>query len=205
MSKRSAAVLDAPATAPVFADMVIENWTIDRPKPYPKNARVWSQSAIEKVANSIREFGWRQPIVVDKDGVIVIGHLRLAAAQYLKLTHVPVHVARDLSPEKIRALRIADNRTHEEAEWNFDLLGPELLELKVANFNLDFTGFDTDEIIANIFGATGRNAGGKKTRKPVMMGEDSFEVVVTCIDEAQQAQLLERLAEEGFECRALIS
>ena len=128
--------------------MEIELWPIDRPRPYPKNARKWTAIAIEKVASSIKEFGWRQPIVCDVEDVIVIGHLRLAAAKHLKLTQVPVHVARDLSPEQVRALRIADNRTHQEASWDEILLGPELIDLRALDFDLSLTGFDQDELNA---------------------------------------------------------
>src|SRR5713226_9786518 len=98
------------------ATLTVAWWPIDRPKPYPKNARKWGKSAVEKVAASIKSFGWVQPIVCDRDDVIVIGHLRLAGAHLLGLTEVPVHVASDLSPAQIKALRIADNRTHEEAD-----------------------------------------------------------------------------------------
>jgi DNA modification methylase len=124
----------------------IELWPIDRPKPYPKNARHWNAIAVAKVASSIREYGFRQPIVVDVHDVICIGHLRLAAAKSLGLKEVPVHVARDLTPAQIRGLRLADNRTNQEAEWNDDLLGPELAELSVLGFDLTLTGFDVYEI-----------------------------------------------------------
>src|SRR5580704_11920841 len=86
----------------VSNNMLIEYWPIDRPKDYPKNARKWSGQAIEKVAASIREYGWRQPVVVDVHDVVVIGHLRRAAGMYLGLTEVPVHVACDLTPAQIR-------------------------------------------------------------------------------------------------------
>ena len=185
--------------------MKIEWWPIDRPKPYPKNARRWSAKAIEKVATSIKQFGWRQPIVCDTGDVIVIGHLRQAAGRYLGETHVPVHVAADLTPDQIKALRIADNRTHEEADWDTDLLARDLIDLKISDFNLALTGFETDEIAGSIFGAFGgRGSPAKKDKKPVDIVE-SYEVVVSCIDEQQQAKLLERLKGEGFEVRALIS
>jgi hypothetical protein len=125
-------------------------WPIGRPKPYPKNARKWSKSAVEKVAASIKAFGWVQPIVCDREDVIVIGHLRLAAAHFLGLTEVPVHVASNLSPAQINALRIADNRTHEESDWIEDLLSAELLDLKSLDFDLGLTGFDSREISALI-------------------------------------------------------
>ena len=126
--------------------MQIENWPITRPKPYPKNARKWSNQAIEKVAASIREYGWRQPVVVDANDVIVIGHLRCAAGRFLGLTEVPVHVARDLTPAQIRGLRLADNRTNQEASWDDELLGPELVELSELGFDLGLTGFNESEL-----------------------------------------------------------
>jgi DNA modification methylase len=126
--------------------MEIEIWSIDRPKPYPKNARKWSADAVAKVASSIRAYGFRQPIVVDKHGVIIIGHLRLAAAKSLRLKTVPVHVARDLTPAQVRGLRLMDNRSHEEAEWDFALLAPELAELSAESFDLGLTGFDVHEL-----------------------------------------------------------
>src|ERR1700686_3654138 len=121
-------------------------WPIGRPKPYPKNARKWSQSAVGKVAASINSFGWVQPIVCDREDVIVIGHLRLASAHFLDLTEVPVHVASNLSPLQIKALRIADNRTHEEADSIEDLLGAELLDLKSLDFDLGLAGFSSREL-----------------------------------------------------------
>jgi DNA modification methylase len=124
----------------------IETWPIDRPKPYPQNARKWSADAVAKVESSIRAYGFRQPIVVDVHGVIIIGHLRLAAAKSLRLKEVPVHVARDLTPAQVRGLRLMDNRSHEEAEWDFTLLAPELAELSAESFDLGLTGFDVHEL-----------------------------------------------------------
>lgn len=126
--------------------MLIEHWAIDRPQPYPKNARKWTSGAVDKVAASIREFGFRQPLVVDGDGVIIIGHLRLAAAKKLGLKEVPVHVAKDLSPEQVRGLRIMDNRSHEEAEWDLALLAPEIGDLRDLAFDLSLTGLNDREI-----------------------------------------------------------
>lgn len=126
--------------------MKIEMWPIDRPKDYPKNARKWSARAIETVAASIKAYGWRQPVVVDSEEVIAIGHLRRAAGKWAGLTECPVHVASDLTPEQIRGLRLADNRTSEESAWDLDLLRVEMGELKVAGFDLSLTGFTTREV-----------------------------------------------------------
>jgi DNA modification methylase len=126
--------------------VLVELWPIDRPKDYPKNARKWSAHAVERVAASIHEYGWRQPVVVDANDVIVIGHLRRAAGRFLGLTEVPVHVARDLTPAQIRGLRLADNRTNQEASWDEGLLALELLDLKDLDFNLGLTGFEDEEL-----------------------------------------------------------
>ena len=108
--------------------MHIETWPIDKLQPYANNPRI-NDGAVDSVAQSITEFGFRQPIVVDEHGIVIIGHTRLKAAQKLVLSEVPVHVALGLSPEKVRALRLADNKTAELADWNMDLLPIELAEL----------------------------------------------------------------------------
>ena len=127
--------------------MNVENWPISKPIPYSRNPRR-NEAAISKVAGSIKEFGWRQPIVVDTEGVIIAGHTRLLAAQHLRLQEVPVHVASDLSPQQIKAYRLADNRVAQEAEWDNDLLKLELSELEEEGFSLDLTGFSEDELEA---------------------------------------------------------
>jgi len=101
--------------------MQIEMWPIERVRPYERNPR-HDDDAVASVAASIKEFGWRQPVVVDPDGVIVVGHTRWKAAQKLGLAEVPVHIATDLSPEQIKAHRIADNKLNELADWDFSLL-----------------------------------------------------------------------------------
>ena len=126
--------------------MNIEMWPIEKPIPYARNARKISDGAVAKVAASIKEFGWRQPIVVDTQGVIVAGHTRLLAARKLGLATVPVHVAANLTPAQIKAYRLMDNRSHEEAEWDMELLPLELEDLKSLEFDLGLTGFDDDEI-----------------------------------------------------------
>ncbi len=126
--------------------MQIEMWDINRPKDFPGNARKRSTQALTKVGASIKSFGWRQPVVVDLDEVIVIGHLRRAAGRSIGLTECPVHVASDLTPEQIRALRLADNRTNEESVWDEALLARELKELAESDYDLSLAGFDPREI-----------------------------------------------------------
>jgi DNA modification methylase len=130
--------------------MKIEMWPIGRVKPYEKNPRL-NDAAVDAVAASIKEFGFRQPIVVDRDGIIIAGHTRFKAAHKLGLDKVPVHVAANLTAEQIRAYRLADNRTAENAEWNYDLLTLELSELKDGRYDLGVLGFSADEL-AKLFG-----------------------------------------------------
>lgn len=127
--------------------MHVEQWPIYRPIPYANNPRQISEEAIDKVAGSLKRFGWRQPIVVDADGVIIVGHTRLLAAKRLGLDHVPVHVAADMSEAEARSYRIADNRSGEESKWDYDLLKVEFAALD-HDYNADLldTGFDPSQI-----------------------------------------------------------
>ncbi|MEP7366940.1 MAG: ParB N-terminal domain-containing protein, partial [Acidobacteriota bacterium] len=114
--------------------------------PYARNARSIPPAAIDKVAASIREFGWRQPIVVDEKGVVVAGHTRLLGAQKLGLQEVPVHVATGLTDAQIKAYRLMDNRSHQESTWDDSLLAIELGELRDLAIDLSITGFDPAEV-----------------------------------------------------------
>src|SRR4030095_1015209 len=125
--------------------MQVDLWPIERVKPYHRNPRV-NDSAVDAVAASLKEFGWRQPIVVDSEGGIIVGHTRWKAAKKLGLAQVPVHVATNLSPEQIQAYRIADNQTATIADWDFTLLPLELADLQAANFDLGLLGFDRDTL-----------------------------------------------------------
>jgi DNA modification methylase len=125
--------------------MKIELRRIDGIQPYEKNPR-HNKDAVAAVAASLQEFGFRQPIVVDQEGVIVCGHTRWMAAKHLGLTKVPVHVAKDLTPEQIRAYRIADNQTSNLSSWDFQLLPIELAELRQAEYDLGLLGFSADQL-----------------------------------------------------------
>lgn len=125
--------------------MKIELRSLKDIQPYENNPRV-NDGAVDAVAASLREFGFRQPIVVDTAGVIVCGHTRYKAALKLGLEKAPVHVAKDLTPAQIKAYRIADNKSGELAEWDFDLLPIELGELQAMDFDLASLGFDEKEL-----------------------------------------------------------
>ena len=123
----------------------IEDRPLDSVTPYENNPRVNDQ-AVDAVAASIQEFGFRTPILCDGDGVLIAGHTRLKAARKLGLKSVPVITVDDLDPEKVRALRIADNQTANLAEWDLDLLPLELAALRDSEYDLSLLGFDEEEL-----------------------------------------------------------
>ena len=108
---------------------------VDEIIPYEKNPRI-NDAAVDAVAQSIKEFGFRVPIVLDKNNVIITGHTRLRSAKSIGLTEVPCIIADNLTPEQVQAYRIADNKTGEIAEWNYDLLPIELRDLQEKDFDL---------------------------------------------------------------------
>lgn len=110
-------------------------------KPYEKNPRK-NDEAVEYVANSIKEFGFKVPIVIDKNGIIVTGHTRYKAAKKLGLEEVPTIMADDLSEEQIKAFRLADNKVSEKAKWNKDLLMSELFDLEM---DMEQFGFEEEK------------------------------------------------------------
>jgi len=125
--------------------MVITQLPVDRLIPYARNPRS-NAAAIDAVKASIAEFGFRQPIVVDEKMVVIVGHTRLAAAKALGLATVPVHIAEGLTPAQTRAYRLMDNRSHENAAWDDELLKLEFADLQLDGFDLELTGFDADQL-----------------------------------------------------------
>lgn len=117
---------------------------VNRLIPYANNARD-NEKAIDKVASSIQNYGFKNPILIDSNHEIIAGHTRLLAAKKLGLNEVPTILVDDLTPEQVKAFRIADNKTAEYAEWNFELLAQEMQELKSADYDLSLTGFDWSE------------------------------------------------------------
>lgn len=115
---------------------------IDQIKPYENNPRI-NDDAVQETANSIKEFGWQQPIVVDKNNVVIVGHTRLKAAKKLKLKKVPVVIADRLSEQQVKAYRLADNKTGELADWDLELLDLELNDIT----ELDMTDFGFDDVM----------------------------------------------------------
>lgn len=123
-------------------EMDIVNLKLSEIKPYENNPR-YNDDAVDKVAKSIQEFGFKVPIVVDKNGVIIAGHTRLKAAKKLGMKEAPCIVAKDLTEEQARAFRLADNKTSEFASWDDELLREELEA--ITGIKMGEFGFDLDE------------------------------------------------------------
>lgn len=167
--------------------MEIVNRKVKELIPYEKNPRR-NDEAVKFVKASIEQFGFKVPIVIDANNIIVAGHTRLKAAEELGLKEVPCIVADDLSEEQIKAFRLADNMTASKSEWDIELLNTELLDLE-ANFDMADFGFE-------IYPPTGEI----KEREEAVFNE-SISVLVKCEDEAQAQALFDRLTEEGYTCQ----
>lgn len=126
-------------------ELNIEYININEIKPYKNNPRK-NDKAVEKVVASIKEFGFKNPIIIDKNMEIITGHTRFKAAIKLKMDKVPIIRAEDLTEEQVKAYRIADNKTGEIAEWDTDLLLEEINKLKLNNYDIESTGFDEKDI-----------------------------------------------------------
>lgn len=126
--------------------MQIEYLSIDDVIPYGNNPRNNDGEAVDRVASSIAEYGFKIPVIVDKDNIIVAGHTRVKAAKKLGIDKVPVIRADDLTPAQIKGFRLAENRVSEYATWNNELLTIELEELQDIDFDLDLTGFEEWEL-----------------------------------------------------------
>ena len=139
--------------------MKIEPRPLDQITQYARNPRR-NTAAVATVKASLKEYGWQQPIVVDGEGVIIAGHTRYLAALELGWKEAPVHVAHDLTPAQVKAYRIMDNRSHERAEWDLDLLALEMEDLKGLEFDLTLTGFELEELAGLALAAGGETTSG---------------------------------------------
>ena len=127
--------------------MNIQEIEISKISPYKDNPRI-NEDAVEVVSKSLKEFGFQQPLVLDKDMSVVVGHTRLLAAKKIGLSSVPCLVADKLSDEQIKAYRIMDNKSAEFAQWNYGLLSKEIADLLESDYDLELTGFSEEELAA---------------------------------------------------------
>lgn len=121
--------------------MKVQEIFIDELQPYENNPRK-NDSAVDFVKKSIEQFGFKEPIVIDKDKVIVCGHTRLKAAKLLGFEKIPCVIADDLTPEQVKAFRLIDNKTSEFAEWDFDKLEDELSDIQIPDFDIEDFQFE---------------------------------------------------------------
>lgn len=164
---------------------------IDEIIPYINNPRN-NDAAVETVAASIKEFGFKQPIVIDKDGVIVAGHTRHKAAKRLGLATVPCIMADDLTEQQIKAYRLADNKVAELATWDMETLEIELEQITELEM-IDF-GFEPLE----------DNEKPTKEREDLSADVESmYQVIIECNDETEQEEVFTKLKNEGYSCRVL--
>ena len=180
-------------------------------KPYEKNPRK-NDHAVDGVAESIKQFGFQQPIVVDKNNVIVVGHTRYKAAQKLGMTTVPCVRADQLTKEQVKAYRIADNKLNELATWDFELLGEELtsFEFNFEPFEFDLPSYRIETINEN----TDSNNDVIKSKQTSQLENDRlsyddlknnnmyhYGVYVEVQSEEEQKLLYEKLTNEGYSVR----
>lgn len=151
----------------------------------PKNPRK-NDSAVDTVAKSIEKYGFKNPLIVDSKGIVWCGNTRLKASKKLGLKEVPCIIADDLTEEQIRELALIDNKSSEIAEWDFDLLGEELADLNLDEFELDWNIPEEKEI----------------ERKDISETiKEQFELIVDCENEADLEELYNELKERGYECK----
>lgn len=166
----------------------VKFFEIEKIKPYPKNAKKHPKNQIEKIADSIKNFGFNQPIVVDGDGVIIVGHGRFEAAKLLDFKKVPVIKVTDLSEDKVKAYRLADNKLN-ESDWDMELVMAEFFNFdeslrKLSGFNNDDFDVNQDDL---------------ETEKQI---KSVFEIVVECDSEEDQRNKFNELSKK-FKCRIL--
>lgn len=152
----------------------------------PRNARTHNKEQIKKIAASIKEFGFITPCVIDKEGVLIAGHGRMAAAKQLGIKNIPCVIADHLTPSQMRAYALADNRIALDSGWDEDLLKIELNELSEVGFDLSTTGFDTYEVggFVRKVGETDKE-GEWKEMPEFEDGEPAYRKVIVSFDDEQ--------------------
>jgi len=167
--------------------------------PYENNAKTHTPEQIEKIAASIREFGFINPIIIDANNGVIAGHARLQAAQSIGLESVPVLRVEHLTEAQKRAYIIADNRLAEVGTgWDLELLNLELQKLQELDFDLELTGFSLDEV-SSLLDVSDNESEELKEEEYV----ETFEVIIECSDESSQQKIYNKLVSEGYKCRVL--
>ncbi len=173
-------------------EMKIIYKNVDDIIPYENNPR-HNDNAVDYVANSIKEFGFKVPIIIDKENVIVTGHTRLKAAEKLGLKQVPVILADDLTEDQIKAFRIADNKVAQFSTWDMEKLD---LELEDITIDMSEFGFDDLNIVED-------DEPIDETTDTHFNYKEQYGVIVMCKSEEEQEAIFNKLTEEGYECKVV--
>ena len=169
---------------------IIEKYITDLIE-YENNPRD-NDGAAEAVAESIRAFGFKVPIIIDGNNIIIAGHTRLKAARRLGLASVPCIVADDLTPEQIKAFRLADNKVGELAEWDFEALEKELAELTAFDVDMSLFGFD-EAVFEDDFSTDFElPADDKPQTRTITLSlcEEQYQIATACIDYVMENDLI---------------
>ena len=172
--------------------------------PYLRNSRTHSDEQVTKIAASIKEFGFLNPVIIDGESGIIAGHGRVMAAKKLGLEEVPVIEASHLTEAQRRAYVIADNRLALDAGWDEEMLRVEFAELEELGFDLELTGFDADELSAAM-GLDEELDGKAPSVDGGISYQEKFAIIVECANEADQQATFERLDSMGFTCKVLVN
>lgn len=159
-------------------------------KPYKKNAKKHPKEQVERIANSIKEFGFTQPVIIDSNNCVVAGHGRILGAKKAGLTQVPTVMLEDLTEEQIKAYRLVDNKLN-ESDWDFSLLDEELGILS-EDIDMGLFGFDTDMSDEEL-----------KKKKIEFEIKEKYEVHIICKDEKQMEQVYNKTKGMGIDCKLI--
>ena len=160
-------------------------------KPYKKNAKKHPREQVERIANSIKEFGFTQPVIIDKNNCVVAGHGRILGAKKAGLKEVPTICLDDLTEEQIRAYRLADNKLN-ESDWDFSLLDEEIQELLKQDIDMSLFGFDVD--------LTDEELELEMEREVKFRTKEKHLVIVPCKSEKETKQVQKEIERLGYKC-----
>ena len=170
---------------------------INELKPYENNSRTHDESQIKQICESIKEYGWTNPVLIDEKGMIIAGHGRVEGAKKLDIKEVPCIVLSGLTEAQKKAYVIADNKMELNAGRNEELLKLELESLKELDFNLELTGFEEKELNSIL----------EEEKEREDLSDNYFEkyevIIIKCIDEMSMQETYEKLVSEGYECKLL--
>lgn len=171
-------------------------------KSYEKNPRI-NDNVVPALCKSIREHGFRNPILLNSDGLIIAGETRKKAAIKEELKLVPCIVEDDMTPEQVRSYRIADNKLNELAEWEEDYLREEITFLRAIGVDMEALGFSQQEINDLFAEAEELADDTEAAEEPEFHYKEQYGVIVMCRDEVEQIKIYEQLVASGYECKVV--